>query len=125
MGSPSGDHGGRACDRSWGEMRTRFGGSSWTGCAETSSWILRGSVSSLAGSIAGGVNVLAMATVVEVDLAVWYCRRAEVARQNFHCGVSEWKTALARLSATRSIDHLCRASHYETNTKSEHGGSNQ
>jgi len=70
-------------------MRTRFGGSSWTGCAETSSWILRDCVSFLVGSIADGVNVLAMATVVEVDLAVWYCRRAEVTRQNFHCGVSE------------------------------------
>lgn len=31
----------------------------------------------------GFVNVLAMATVVDVDLAVWYCRRAEVLSHEF------------------------------------------
>jgi hypothetical protein len=55
-------------------MRTRYGGSSWTGCAGTSSWILRSSVSTIAISIVSFMNVLAMATVVDVDLAVWYCR---------------------------------------------------
>jgi hypothetical protein len=34
-------------------MRTRFGGSSWTDCAGTSSWILRSFISILAMSIVG------------------------------------------------------------------------
>ena len=66
----------RAC--SGKRMRTRFGGSSWTGCAETSSWILRIAVSTVQYLRRFLAHVLAMATVVVVDLALWYCRRADV-----------------------------------------------
>jgi hypothetical protein len=53
-------------------VRTRSCGSSSTDYAGTSSWILRIAISILQYLRRGIADVLAMATVVDVELAVWF-----------------------------------------------------
>jgi hypothetical protein len=70
-------------------VRTRSCGSSSTDYAGTSSWILRIAISILQYLRRGIANVLAMATVVDVELAVCSCRSCGSSWNLRDCGISE------------------------------------